>query len=707
MILPLDHLGDQQPHGVGADVDGGIYEVAIDGPKGNVVFSPSDTVVRNFDRYLYIPDKNEIMGNTNKKIYVRWIQSTAMHLRTYLIFSVLLLSKFTSAQVLSVGSGELDLRRNDTGDSLLVYVKISEIISDQGPEDYFDGLVSELKFTIRWAEESPAIIGGLEQFCNGAYNISIYQNLVFQPGNGFNYITLHAFGLNWISSTCPEEAWPSDEWKQLLKIRVDDASCEYPFQIVNDPWTSNNGRESYLELNGMEVPHSIDIIPAVLGVGVCGNITGNVYADLNSNCVFDGNDIPIPNRMVTTGDNNFCLTNSSGQYYLSVPFGDHTVQQIVPASESALCPPASSIVISVDPTSPDGTADFFNTPNSNLDLQVTGSVSFARPGFPVSVWMTVKNISYFPSGPIQLGLTFDPLLTSLSEPDGTWELPALAPFQQTTVSFSGTVPADPLLEGYELLFTASISNPDLEETLANNSYTLTRTITNSYDPNDKVGTTNATLSNTYFDLLSDEWIDYTIRFQNTGSDTAFNISITDTISMLLDITSLEILGSSHDLTTTIEPERTLVFDFADILLPDSTTDLLASQGYVSYRMKPVSNILPGEEVTNSAGIYFDFNPAIITNTTSHVIELGSKVPEYTESHLQIFPNPATDILHVIPTGKENIPMIEVLSMDGRVVSIPIQWTSDRWLLEIKDLSSGLYMVRSINAEVRTGTFLKL
>jgi hypothetical protein len=33
MVLPLDDVADEQPYGVGADVDGGVFEVAFDRAK--------------------------------------------------------------------------------------------------------------------------------------------------------------------------------------------------------------------------------------------------------------------------------------------------------------------------------------------------------------------------------------------------------------------------------------------------------------------------------------------------------------------------------------------------------------------------------------------------------------------------------------------------------------------------------------------------
>jgi len=63
----------------------------------------------------------------------------------------------------------------------------------------------------------------------------------------------------------------------------------------------------------------------------------------------------------------------------------------------------------------------------------------------------------------------------------------------------------------------------------------------------------------------------------------------------------------------------VAFDFININLPDSTTDLAGSQGYVSYRVKSMANLPMGTAIENTASIYFDFNTPVVTNTVSNLI----------------------------------------------------------------------------------------
>ncbi|MCI4670303.1 MAG: hypothetical protein MRZ79_19355, partial [Bacteroidia bacterium] len=100
----------------------------------------------------------------------------------------------------------------------------------------------------------------------------------------------------------------------------------------------------------------------------------------------------------------------------------------------------------------------------------------------------------------------------------------------------------------------------------------------SYDPNDKTAIPPAG------DILPASPLTYTIRFQNTGTDTAFFINILDTLSQNLDINTLEVQVASHPYVFEVISQNPAVvrFRFDPIFLPDSTTDLEGSNGFVKF-----------------------------------------------------------------------------------------------------------------------------
>lgn len=148
--------------------------------------------------------------------------------------------------------------------------------------------------------------------------------------------------------------------------------------------------------------------------------------------------------------------------------------------------------------------------------------------------------------------------------------------------------------------------------------TLSELLNCSYDPNDKLGSpkgegVNGIINNT-------EILEYTVRFQNTGNSEAINIKIEDQLDEDLNIQSLQILASSHDMQAYIDQNRWLIFEFDSIMLPDSTSNFLESQGFVKYSVRLNEDVLPNTQILNTANIYFDYNPAVITNTTINTVD---------------------------------------------------------------------------------------
>lgn len=189
----------------------------------------------------------------------------------------------------------------------------------------------------------------------------------------------------------------------------------------------------------------------------------------------------------------------------------------------------------------------------------------------------------------------------------------------------------------------------------------------AWDPNDKLVHPNREGDYTLFeeDLL------YTVRFQNTGNDFAHDIILRDTLDENLDPTTFQFMSTSHpgNLSITLEDDRFLSFEFNNIYLPDSTLDFDGSQGYVSYLISPNPGLLEETEIHNSASIYFDRNPPIVTNTTRNLMvsELPtSSVTDVSEKPFNLFPNPTNGKVFLKNPPKEII-SIEVFNQTGQLI----------------------------------------
>ena len=139
----------------------------------------------------------------------------------------------------------------------------------------------------------------------------------------------------------------------------------------------------------------------------------------------------------------------------------------------------------------------------------------------------------------------------------------------------------------------------------------------SFDPNDiQVFPRGLTDANC---ITSNQSLEYHIRFQNTGTDTAFHITVIDVLPDELDPLSIELLDESHEYNLLISDHNVLNFEFNNILLPDSNVNESGSHGYLRFRIQQKSDNETGTVINNKADIYFDFNEPIETNTVFNTI----------------------------------------------------------------------------------------
>jgi len=323
----------------------------------------------------------------------------------------------------------------------------------------------------------------------------------------------------------------------------------------------------------------------------------------------------------------------------------------------------------------------------------------------------MSNYTFYPSGAVDLTLNIPTYFTfvsanvaptSMAPGQLTWSFVGLPAFDQETIHAIFQVDLNVGLIGTTATITAQAQATASEQDLSNNSCVSAQVITAAFDPNDKQGRTSSGLSDDNYFLVEDEWIDYTIRFQNTGNAPATNVVLHDTLDTDLDIGTLEILGASHAFIPSFHFGRELIFTFDDINLPDSGSNFAGSQGFVSYRIKPNDDIIVGDVLENNAAIYFDINPPVITNTVSHVVDFSTRLSEQTPISMHLSPNPVSDVLNVFfPEGADR--SVAVLTMDGRIVPVIAAPIMNGLRLDVHALPAGLYCIRTA---VGTARFVK-
>ncbi|MBL7827665.1 MAG: T9SS type A sorting domain-containing protein [Saprospiraceae bacterium] len=256
--------------------------------------------------------------------------------------------------------------------------------------------------------------------------------------------------------------------------------------------------------------------------------------------------------------------------------------------------------------------------------------------------------------------------------------------------------------GYAFQFPQNDGNPGVDiECRAN---------IGSFDPNDKTGIPLGVGAEHV--VSPGVPIEYLIRFQNTGTDTAFSVRITDELSPVLDISSLKIGAASHPFKWRLEGAGRLVFDFNPIELPDSIANFFGSMGFVKFTIQALKTAPPGSQIWNRAGIYFDQNEAVITNQTLHTIEIPenflltnveepSKINTLIPTFLSAHPNPAGEILNVRLTQPFTSKGLQLAVLDvlGRkVLSKTWPAEADTSTMSVGQLPPGFYFLAAYGAQ---------
>jgi uncharacterized repeat protein (TIGR01451 family) len=198
-----------------------------------------------------------------------------------------------------------------------------------------------------------------------------------------------------------------------------------------------------------------------------------------------------------------------------------------------------------------------------------------------------------------------------------WNISSLKPGEGGYIDISFHVQPPPSVNFNDTLVSvATISSNAADLTPLDNTSVLRQRVTGSYDPNDKKEIHDGRMLRS---AISDgEKLQYTIRFQNTGNDTAFNIIIKDTLDAKLDWNSLQMINASHDYQLNVR-DGICTWTFNDIRLVDSNHNESLSHGFLTFEIKAKSTVVAGDVIKNKAFIYFDYNLSVVTNLESTAI----------------------------------------------------------------------------------------
>jgi uncharacterized delta-60 repeat protein len=402
------------------------------------------------------------------------------------------------------------------------------------------------------------------------------------------------------------------------------------------------------------------------------------------------------------------VTNTSGAYSIPFPAGNFTVtpifenttyQTVSPASK-ALSFPADGIVVNQD--------FCILAQGIHPDLEVSVlPVTVARPGVNATYKIVYKNKgNQVQSGSV--ALTFNDAVmdyvsanpsAAMTPNNATWTFASLFPNETrtTSITFNLNTPMEtPAVNGGDVLaFSASISPSAGDDTPSDNIFGFNQTVVNSYDPNDKTCLEGATVGT----VAIGNYVHYMIRFENKGTYAAQNITVTDVIDPAkFDIATLIPLHGSHSFVTRISGNQaSFFFENINLDFADNNND-----GYVSFKIKTKSTLAQGNSFSNAASIFFDYNPAILTNTAVTTISMLGVADFDATKYFTVYPNPASHTLNLHKNQEISVTSYSIYNTIGQLLMVRTGDQMDN--IDISHLQTGNYFIKVVtdkgNATVR-------
>jgi uncharacterized repeat protein (TIGR01451 family) len=401
------------------------------------------------------------------------------------------------------------------------------------------------------------------------------------------------------------------------------------------------------------------------------------YANNDSYYIFDANP-------TNSYDINFTINSSLNGYYASTVSHNNIT---LPAGSGA-----NTLYFPVTITQPHIDAQCYIYANGQ-----------PVPGFSNVITLYYSNYGTQPIANGTLTYTKDPNTTissisqagTIATSNGfTYNFTNLAPFESRYIYVVVTIPPIPTVNLGQLVTHSVTIDCANDVDLSNNNASITQVVVGSYDPNEKSESHGGKIGLDHFN--NNDYLYYTVQFENTGTANAQFIRVEDQLDAGLDESTFEMISASYTVNTKREGNQ-LTWHFYNINLPPTVNNPTSSHGYVLFKIKPKTGYAVGDVIPNKAAIYFDYNPAIITNTcnTEFFQTLGN--PSFTANTITLYPNPASNAVQITNSLNETITNVALYEVSGKLVKQLSETNQSQITVDLQNLAKGLYFVEITTA----------
>jgi hypothetical protein len=431
------------------------------------------------------------------------------------------------------------------------------------------------------------------------------------------------------------------------------------------------------------------------------------FVDENNNGIKDNNEVNFANGTFVTQQNNVDPTTN-----ITSPFGTYTIYDSTSNTYdfSYTVNSEYSAYYTAAPVTYNDINIAVN-PNETLYFPVTLTQGFndvtvaivpvnqPRPGFTYTNKIVYTNQGVTAtSGTVTFVKSPATSILSIDQPsavtnaDGfTYAFTNLAPYETRAIYVTMSIPEIPTVNlGDVLTDSAAISAPSNDINTSNNTFSNAQVVVASYDPNEVTEAHGGKILFNQF--TANDYLYYTIHFQNTGTANAINVRVENVLDARIDPTSIRMISASHDyILERVNNHLVWKFNFINLVGALQNEDL--SKGYITFKVKLHPGFAVGDIIPDNASIYFDANPAINTNTfnTQFVTTLNNST--FTSNDIAIYPNPAHNVVQInLQNTSETLTSIKLFDVLGKTINSIENIKANQTTIDVSNLSKGVYLL---------------
>ena len=430
---------------------------------------------------------------------------------------------------------------------------------------------------------------------------------------------------------------------------------------------------------------------------------GITFNDNNQNNQKDENEDLIGGitMQISPSNQNIC-SSSTGNFQYRLADGNHSIEAVdllhwtsIGAINFTMSPSSDSVYVEVP----------LRAIQSGHDLKIDFATTAWRRGFSNNTVLQATNIGTTLAENVTITMTYPSEAYVLSSDNSyneilsqvyEWSIDVLNPGEVYSINIIDSVSLG-AYTGQLLLLSGEVESSGTELDQSNNSGSEQIEVVGAIDPNDILVFPKGERDDGY--IPKEQWLTYTIRFQNVGNYYATRVTIENLITAELDYSSLEVISSSHIYNYQLSEDGLLSVSYIDINLIDSTTNEAESHGFFKYRIKPRNNLMGGEMILNQASLVFDYEDALETNTVHNTVKYSNDRPY----SLFIYPNPATvstnisiDMKYFMYDYSPIIERYEIIDIMGNVIYKADNTVNNTITLSLSGIRKGAFIVKAFD-----------